>query len=342
MKAEYKFYSEFDEYEDLKKRNQVDTSTYSLKKLDLMRLSWQVGLYGESKLAYPLELKEWKMSFIEAFIEEDITNKMLKFKNLDRLETTEKGAVAYFLGMIFTYAYMYKNWNLKHLLHLNHKDIIVGIVNEKSPDLWGYVDKNESYLVEAKGSLINAERFEKFKDLKEACAQLNPVYGVKFTYKQEQKDGTVKTESWNFSLKKLKKMIIGTHPNKDFIVRHEAIDPTSGKNEHIEIDGDKAIHNYYSTIMTFLIQNKELVQTEPVRGKEFLVADSAKFPYKIGLLKSLYDVLENKFILDSPLDLLGLFEEINKKLEGFDSHFLENDENVSLGNDGIIFMKRKL
>ncbi|GEN46255.1 hypothetical protein [Alkalibacillus haloalkaliphilus] len=340
MKAEYKFYEEFDEYKAIKRRYQVDTSTYSLKKLDLMRLSWQVGLSKDSKQTYPLELREWKMSFIEAFIEEDITNNILKFKNLDKLETTEKGAVAYFLGMVFTYAYMYKNCNLKHLLHLNNEEIIVGRVNESSPDLWGYVDKNQSYLVEAKGSLINAERFEKFEDLKNAYTQLKPVYGIKLNYEQRQKNGLVKIKSWNFSFKKLKKMIIGTHPNKDFNVRHEAIDPTSGDKTLIEIDGDKAIHNYYSNIMTFLVQNKDFAQIERVQGMEFLVIYSTRFPYRIGLFKSLYDILENKFHFRSSPDLSGLFKEINKRLEGLDPNSFENDDNISLGNDGIIFMNK--
>lgn len=338
MKVEFKFYDKFDDYEKLSVRKKVCIQTYSLSLLDLMHYSWVVGLSYDKTPIFPSELKRWKQSFIEAFV--DDSGKKLKFKNLDIIETTEKGSVAYFLGMIFTYAFMCKEFKVKHLFHLSNREIMVGNVDDMQPDLWGYVDHNESYLVEAKGSLYNAERFETLEDLRKANSQLRSVFGVKYTYTDRNKKGKIVTKKRSYTLKKLKKIIIGTHPSKDFNIRQEIIDPTEGTNLNIEIDGDKSIYHYYFNIMRLLVSNKNLAKEETIHEENFIVLNSEEFFYKIGLLKVIYDVLENYHTTDKePDNFVDLFKEIDMGLEQFNTNLFD-DNNTSIGLDGIIVMKK--
>jgi len=187
----------------------------------------------------------------------------------------------------------------------------------RTPDLWGVdLSTRNSYLVEAKGTSGYSYFFEK-GILKDAIEQLNSISHVEFI---------AGTRSRRFSGTELKKIAIGSHPNKVGEVTQQVIDPTEGEDLAVEIHGSDLVKEYYKKIIKII----ELYPNEiyHINGLEVIGVYIEKVSLNIGVLKPLYDMLKSEGIEES------IYAQVNSILDEYDlDESLETNSYVGL--DGI-------
>ncbi|WP_214482968.1 hypothetical protein [Bacillus sp. SM2101] len=105
----------------------------------------------------------------------------------------------------------------------------------RTPDLWGVdLSTRNSYLVEAKGTSNYSYFFDK-GILRDAIDQLKSISLVDFNV------GSRSRIFWGTDLKKI---AIGSHPNKVEEVTQQVIDPTEGEDKKVKIYGSDLIKEY--------------------------------------------------------------------------------------------------
>lgn len=343
MIVSYNYYSNYAKYEGDKKGKIPLTNIKNLKvnRLSLFRSAVIVGLAPQGYKAISVEVKKWKIKTVDTFV--DTSTKSLKFKNIQDLESSEKVAVSYLLGMVFAHLHMQKIYKIRHLEHLSNSKItpISFTGQKKQPDLWGFNRKRRkpiSYLVEAKGTSKEHNYFE-LKAINRAVTQLSAIDEINYTTSK------VGLRVFNKSKKNLKKLIVATHPNKKSEIIQKIIDPDNPERRKIDIDGDELVYKYYYHLIVWLKseKNREITIKFNSEEKKFIVINISDTNISIGVLKEIYDFFNNIVVEEEDYkkktykkeDFVDSDYKINKylnNLKGID----EFEGNISLGTDGVI------
>lgn len=306
----------YTDYDSITERRQAALQTYQTTKEDLIRCAYTVGLSANLVKLLPDEIKLHRGTIIDAYLDFRNTQVQLKEANLRFLDQSEKTSLMYSLGMIFAQSYIQSNYKVRHLMHLK-SDCVNYYPKGRTPDLWGVdLSTRNSYLVEAKGTSNYSYFFDK-GILGDAIDQLNSISLVEFIA------GSRSRSFWGTELKKI---AIGSHPNKVGEVTQQIIDPTEGEDIEVKIHGSDLIKEYYKNIIKIIESYpKEIYH---INGLEVIGVYIERVNLKIGVLKPLYDMLKAEVIEES------IYDQVNNILDEYD---LEErlETNSYIGLDGI-------
>lgn len=339
MGYSYNFYSTVADYEN-KNPSFPNMQPVSVNRSSLIKAAVSVGTLPGVSINLTKEVIEWKTSMMLAFIN---SKAGFKIKNINQLEGSEKGAVGYFLGMVFAHIYMQEKYGVRVLSHLAHLGKSVKKVPgaKKDPDLWGISEKDGmSYLVEAKGSTNRKAHFDggKFKIINKAKLQLEAVDRVEYKYKG-------KIITYSNSNGNLTKLIAATHPNLNGEIIQHIIDPENSEGEVLKIDGDELIYSYYSNLVKLIKSSgNEVISLTPSTRMKFRVIKLEKLNYTVGILESIYSTVNSYVEIEEKSKnfevsfLEGINENVNTILDYYETSFAEipSLERKPFGIDGII------
>lgn len=349
MIVSYNEYSSVSHYDkDRKSKTSLSSGStiYPVNPFRLFRSSVIVGLAPKNFRKLPPAVRDWKMRTVKTFIDLNSKKPPLKFANFKDLETSERAAVSYLLGMIFAHLLMQNKYKIRHIEHLNNSGIHpVRYPNtRKSPDFWGF-DRTiwpptDSYLVEAKGSLTPDE-YIAMRPINKAVKQLNSIKQI--GYKTSMGRSLIFNKDY---LKNLDKLIIATHPNSNNNVIQKIIDPEESEELVITINGDESIFNYYYNLIGWLqsANSREVSIEINHNEKNFVITDIPDTNISVGVLKEIYERL-NRIVEDEKRyeieDFNEIDQDINKELDELIA--IDNEiGNISLGIDGVIALDKNL
>lgn len=330
MTIHYKTYDTFKDYE-IKFKKVASKGKYFLNRFDLLKASVMVGLPPATRKHLDKDVTRWKIYNIITFID---TESPFSIKNRDHLEQSEKTTIGYYVGMVFAQIFMQKNYKVRYMLHLKDSNIeVMASGSKRSPDLWGVDKNNQSFLVEAKGSIFSRNALN-IKSIKNAKDQLDPVKGIKYSV-----NGV--TTLFDENNNNLKKLIIATHPNKQHEMLQHIIDPDGGE-KIIEIDGDYLIYDYYSPLVRLMMLGDSQVVKLPKMEEKFRIIYFDILDCYIGILEEIYHIIDPFVVMDIPVSNLN--EQVNSVLdkliiEPYDS---SKNENISLEIDGIVVFDKNI
>lgn len=311
------------------------TKKQTVTDLELIRCAYTVGLspYALS----PLEVLEWKKSAILGFLNFTDSSGELKIKNLEALESSEKGGLFYTLGMVFAQYHIQKHHSVRYLAHLKSNGIYPtnktirtskGLEKEKkSPDLWGIVDDHISYLIEAKGS-SQLGNYLDMKTMKKARSQLESIIHIDFRLGPHLKR--------RYRGANMTRLIIATLPQKDKTMMQHIVDPEEDEEGvSIIVNGDVMVHQYYMAIIRSLELYSEEIKMIKVNNANFLVFKSPN-GYQIGLYDKIYNAFtELPLYKSEDMIIEGIHERVDNELDDLNFE-LYNEDNVHIGRDGVM------
>lgn len=191
-----------------------------------------------------------------------------KSENFYTMDPSEKGAINYFLGMIFSHLMSCWKFNVVWLVHLDSFDKSKIERNTKSrmkPDFIGITKENKKIVVEAKGwTDKKQERVEKAKQ------QLNAVLSV-----NNEKDI-------------LKIASVFYEKNKSLFL--DIVDPEDKGLLEISSEKSDYLLDYYSRVYMLIKRNGNSKET--INGCEFITCKISCETIKVGLLKSVYERID--------------------------------------------------
>ncbi|MDN4618428.1 hypothetical protein QCD85_09995 [Paenibacillus sp. PsM32] len=289
-------YRLFDSLSDFEQKNiRADNQQLSFSKNALYAAAVTVGSpykYHNSNY-FPKEILNWKTNIIHTFI--DKSSLHLRFKNVSFLESSEKGAVGFFIGMIFAHLYAQIQLEIKFTEHLSNESITPNLRpgNRSRPDLWGIAKSGQSYLIEAKGSFDSSD-FSKIDYIRKAETQLKNVTSIDFKYSTNQ--------SKTYKGSNLKKIIVSTFaklpvrvtkknqtpgiPNQIYL---DVIDPEGAEKKKVTVDGDEMVFKYYYFLVSMLSDQE--TEEKFLNGTAFILYTIPCEGLKIGLMKDIYNLL---------------------------------------------------
>lgn len=330
MTIYYKTYDTFSNYEQKIKKVNSD-GKYSVNRFDLLKASVMVGLPPATRKKLDKDVTRWKIYNIITFID---TESQFSIKNRNHLEQSEKTTIGYYVGMVFAQIYMQKEKKVRHMLHLKDSNIeVITSGSKRSPDLWGVDQSNQSFLVEAKGSIFSRNALN-IKSIKNAKDQLDPVKGIKYSV-----NGV--TTLFDRNNNNLKKLIIATHPNKQDEMLQHIIDPDGGK-KIIEIDGDYLIYDYYSPLVRLIALEDSQIVKLPKMKKKFRIIYFDVLGCYIGILEEIYHIIHPFVVVDIPVS--NLIEQVDSVLDELTNNPYDSskNENISLEIDGIVAFDKSI
>ncbi|MHC0552584.1 hypothetical protein [Salinicoccus sp. CNSTN-B1] len=268
-------------------------------------------------------------------------------------ETSNKGNISFYIGMIICRLFTEKKYNIKRVYHLKDVRLAVTSTTGQAPDYFG-LKGNIAYLFECKGS--SAERFKR-DVIENAKNQLESVSKVILT---SHKNKQTKTSCTSF-----KRQVFLTKFNNNDELVVEDIDPKENKGENkIELNITRSYIYYYNNIVEILMDNRNFNETH--YGLDYTMVELEGF--KIGLLSNFYEIIKhhlinhvnfqdlesNKYLYDNINNeelskyekninnLEEVIEDLDNKYETDIQTFKEKVEkgkqNISVGLDGTLLI----
>ncbi|MDD7369422.1 MAG: hypothetical protein PUG40_05325 [Berryella intestinalis] len=253
-------------------------------------------------------------------------------------EGSFKASISFQLGMVAAHAVFEKllSGNRGGCLLLHGKDsnsVKIYSDSEESPDFVG-VDIHGPYaLLEAKGSSKARVGCDKVDHAKEQLDIDGIVYssGMSTRY----------VPSAQLSKHVVTSAFEPLSQRKDKILYFSDIDPKGEGDSVIHLDMQKAIANYYATVMNALRSDEYTVDSEEVCGFEYKIIRLGTRT-KIGLMERLYqpllDISHNLggYVRESSVEeLFGLLREYGPRASELRSEDA-GERNLSLGPDGLL------
>lgn len=335
MYIPYEYFSKVADY-----NNNVASSGMigGINKYSIIRSAIMVGLATKGYRKLSKEVKEWKVKTIDTFV--DLNSNPLIFKNIEQIETSEKGAVSFFVGMVFAHLFMQKKYNIRHLEHLKNDGInVIPFKDRKErPDLWGFNKvTGKSYLVEAKGSTTPRRKMAK-KTVVVAEKQLGAVKQIKY-----HTSGSP-TMTFDESMNNLNRLIVATFSNENNEVTQHIIDPSDSNEIHVEINGDESIFKYYYNLISWLQTADQRSITLTINGEDisFIVIELSNLDVSIGVSERIYKYFNQIITKEKEYkkeDFKGSNKVINNILDEI-TEINNTEESISLGIDGVVVLKR--
>jgi len=336
--------------------------------ISLESLKKSAFIYGGQQ-DVPTEIAFWKENNILPFSQVN-KNQPSLFKNFEYLESTEKGMVAFYIGMAFAQLHMSEVYGVKQLFHLrNLRDW--GMLETRNgtriPDFWGKGENNQSYVVEAKGT-TQPQNFMQLTTLGDAVRQVQAVVAVEDT----------KTNH-TYSMKKcdLKQVVIGTHRCRRNEITQQVIvlansncpqipecaesmdNDLSRSNFPIEYEreelGEEVLKLDSGVLMSLYYKNVlELIETRrpqktSISENVFLMVDVPEMNCRLGLLEEVYMELKESEDKNSGISVgykwanaLKINQILDEKLGKNEAHKVNAEtRGIHLASDGVIIMELK-
>lgn len=268
-------------------------------------------------------------------------------------ETSIKGAVSYFIGMLSSYAIAEKHYHIPHLFHL--KDSKISYQNKKGsnmvPDFFGLssVTNHPACLIEAKGTCEN--KLAK-GTIKKGKKQVRSIAVLNF----EVSPGRITT------FNSFDRHVTGSYFENDELHFCD-IDPDLQGDLICYFNANVAILRYYKNLLSLLSTNSEYIEVGTEEGLEFSFINFED--YKIGINNSVLEAIVGSFgeknltvktflndrnlIFERLSDdkYLSVIKESNlyntiSEITNNDYHTVNekfDNTSVSFGRDGIIVIK---
>lgn len=290
----------------------------------LIHAAYTVGKHNfEEVYAHPYHSEKevnFRISMIQAFLSLE-NDYVIRSPIFYKLDPSEKGAVNYFLGMVFTNLIAQYKFHVKWLVHL---DLFNGKLefrdSKKKPDFVGESRKFSWMAFEAKGIQRKTDNTEK-----NALEQLENLVSI---------DGNIPL-----------KVASILHGNVDEVLRLKLIDPDEKAKQIINLEGIDYATHYYAAIYYMIKKDFRIIS---VNNREFAIRDIECSHTEIGIDNIIFnklDELEKRWIEGKRVrkETVELEEIVNRKhwitksvKEYLDSiKETDPDDDYFIANDGI-------
>lgn len=245
-----------------------------------------------------------------------------------KAEASFKGSYSFFLGMLAAKIIAHRNYNIRHLFHLNDSCVVFVPHKGPRPDFFGLDNSNAAFLFESKGTAKPNCSSETIDDAK---AQLKAIRQVRYAGKKY------------FYSKLHKHIITSSFPKEIWTI--DDIDPSDSGDVTLFLDFDKAMFLYYRTIMELLLHAPSRSE-RTFSGTPFVCARVTD-ELCVGLHKGCYDFFQKGYgqyftsqTSSSQIDVdperfcPGVYDEVTSILSSFTPP--EVTETLSILPDGIL------
>lgn len=255
---------------------------------------------------------EFRISMLLAFLsfEEEYLRRSEAFCLLD---PSEKGAINYFLGMVFSSLVSTLKLNVKWLIHLDSYDkTLIKFKDRKKPDFIGITNDDNRIVLESKSWMIKRN-----EGVNNALQQLRAVLEV------EGERNITKIASILYGKQNL------------FL---EVIDPKEREQLEVTSKNSDYLKDYYARIFTLLLDSNDILQID---NCVFITNSLNCGTVKVGLLHDVYEIIYQSIYRDvSRSYVTGKIREVLFKKEK-ELKAISMKNNFTVGLDGIIVKYRK-
>ncbi|MBV4425521.1 hypothetical protein [Clostridium tyrobutyricum] len=250
--------------------------------------------------------------------------RILKTDVYKSLDPSEKNAISYFIGLMSTKLIAGRLFNIPWLMHLDvyKKSVNIKTINgDKSrPDFIGINSSNKWFVFEAKG---RSHSFNK-EALNKAKMQTRKLRKISGNYPN------------------LRVAVQSSFSGDYFQIAIEDPDEYDKSAIDIEMDIKEFIFDYYKLVANLLFYKKDYLEPINIGGIYFMVANLSEINLKIGLQKEIYNLFLDQSDKDKSKFKLEDFYKIMTINKLKNIHSINLEDNMYLGNDGIIIISGEL